>query len=557
MKKAKLVFMMMALLILGSQFVLVQAYSPDYLPGGKNYLSADNFEEAGEYLMTIEPFAVKPYTDYCLTIPRGYYDNGGDVVKIDYYNGVTLVNTVTTDVFNTFNGIFSYDYYSTTFKTPANCNYISLSFRSGQFVLTPESIAQMQLEEGTVSTVGPINPELYVQGTLVDMNGPVFAGNCVVISNVDDPFTLAEIRSGITAIDSISGDVTAGISVILDEYTGNEQTLGEYTLVFQVMDAAANITDFECTVKVVDIAAPVISGPGTVIVPFPQTKTIAELQALLSASDNYDGSLSAALVMTQNEYTANAALTGTYTVAFSVEDASGNTGTYTLTINVVDDQAPVFTGITEMTIGYDVNLPISEIQESLSVLDGYDGDLTGSIYVKTNGLTDHEHEIGEYVIVFSVTDSSGNQSDKTVLIKIVDTIGPVIYYDTSIIKVYDTTVLVLADFTSLLKKSGELDPNSSYIVTVEYDSYSKFATTPGVYHLKLGFEDQNGKFTSKDLQIVVSDREADYIEQLPIIPLEAIPSFWQKFQTWIIGGSVTLLAIASNMIWFFTRKKRL
>jgi hypothetical protein len=465
--------------------------------------------------------------------------------------------TQTTAVKDVFTTVSSNDYYYFTFKTPANCNYLSLSFRNGQEVLLPSSIANMQLEEGTSSTVGPINPEPYVQGTLIDMNGPVFSGNCVVISNVDDPFTLAEIRSGITAVDSISGDVTAGISVISDEYTGNEHLLGEYAIVFQVMDAAANITDFECTVKVVDIASPIISGPENVIVPFPQTKTIVELQALLSASDNFDGSLNADLVMTENGYTANAALIGTYEVSFSVEDSSGNVGTYTLTVTVVDDQAPVFTGITEMIIGYDVALSISEIQGSLTVLDGYDGDLTGSIFVKTNGFSGHEHEIGEYMMVFSVEDSSGNQSDKTVMIKIVDTIGPIIYYDTSIIKVYNTTVLALTDFTNLLKKSGELDPNSSYSVTIRYDSYSKFATTPGVYHLKLSFEDQNGKSSNKDLRIIVSDQEADYIEQLPIIPIETEPSFFQKFQTWIIGGSAVLLTIGSNLIWLLTRKKRL
>lgn len=556
MKKIKLVLMMTVLSILGFHFVSVQAYSPDYLPGGKNYLSANNFEVSGEYLSTIDPFAVKPYTDYCLTIPRGYYDDGGDVVSIGFYNGGTLLNTVTTDVFTTFHAIFSYNYYTTTFKTPANCNYLSLSFRSGRYVMIPTSIGDMQLEEGTTSTVGPVPPELYVQGSLIDLNGPVFSGDCVIISNVDDPFTQTEIRSGISAFDSVSGDVTAGISVILDEYTGNEETLGEYSIVFQAMDTAANITNFECTVRVVDVAAPIISGPDTVVVPFPQTKTITELQALLSASDNYDGALNANLEMTADGYTANAAVTGTYAVAFSVEDSSGNTGTYTLKVSVVDDQAPVFAGITEMTIGYDIVLSTADIQESLSVLDGYDGDLTDSIFVKTNGLTGHEHEIGEYMIIFSVTDSTGNQSDKTVLIKIVDTIGPVIYYDTSIIKVYDTTVLVLADFTSLLKKSGELDPNSSYIVTVQYDSYSKYATTPGVYHLKLNFEDQNGTSTVKDLRIVVSDQEADYIEQLPVIPIDPEPSFWQKFQTWIIGGSITLLAIGSNLIWFLTRKKR-
>lgn len=542
---------------MGTQAFLVKAYSPDYLPAGKNYLSKDNFVNEGEYLVTIDPFAVKPYTDYCLTVTRDYYESGGDEVILGFYQGGTLLETVNVDIKMDFSMVGNYFYYSYTFKTPANGNYLSLSFQNGQEWLTWESIAMMQLEEGTVSTVGALPAEPYVQGTLVDTNGPVFSGNCVVISDVDKPFTLPEIQAGITAIDSISGDVTDEIEIVTDEYTGNEDTLGEYSIVFRAADTAGNTTGFECTVKVVDVTEPVISGPVTKVVPWPQTYTADQIKALLSASDNYDLPASLVIEMTEDQYSASASRIGEYTMSFSVEDSSGNIGTYSLIIQVVDEEAPVFTGITEMVIGYNVNMTAGEIQESLEATDGYDGDLTGSIFIKEDWYLGHQHEIGEYLLIFSVVDSSGNQTDKTIVVKVVDTIGPVIYYDTSIIKVYDSTVLTLSDFSTLLKRSGELDADTEYSVSVLYDSYSKFASMPGVYQMKLDFKDQRGNTVTKNFRIVVSEDTIEYLDQLPGITGNDDQTFFKKYQTWIIGGGMTLLAIASNLVWLFSRKKRI
>lgn len=557
MKKIKAIVVVFLMAMMGTQTFLVKAYSPDYLPAGKNYLSEDNFETAGEYLTTIDPFVVKPYTDYCLTVTRDYYDNGGDEISIGFYQNGSLIKTVMVDVKMEFSSIAGYNLYSYTFKTPASGNYLSLSFRNGQEVLTPNSILTMQLEEGTVSTVGQVPAELYVQGTLVDTNGPVFSGSCVVISSVDQPFSLAEIKAGITAIDSISGDVTDDIVTMTDEYTGHESQLGEYSILFQVADTVGNTTDFECTVKVVDVTDPVISGPVTKVVPWPQTLTAEDIKGLLSASDNYDLPSSLVIQMTEDLYTASSSKVGTYSMSFSVEDSSGNIGTYSLVIEVVDQESPVFTGITEMVLGYDLNMTASEIMESLEATDGYDGDLTDSIFIKDDQYATHEHEIGEYLIIFSVIDSSGNQTDKTVAVKVVDTIGPVIYYDTSVIKVYDSAVLGLEDFSSLLKRSGELDPETEYTVSVLYDSYSKFASIPGIYQMKLGFKDGRGNVITKNLRIVVSAENKEYLDRLPGIIDGNNQTFFQKYQTWIVGGGITLLAIASNLCWFFFRKKRI
>jgi hypothetical protein len=228
-----------------------------------------------------------------------------------------------------------------------------------------------------------------------------------------------------------------------------------------------------------------------------------------------------------------------------------------MTVSVIDQAAPVFSGISEVTLGYDQTMTVAQIQASLTAFDDYDEDVTGMITVQSDGFTTHCHQIGEYVVVFVVEDSSGNSTEKTVFIQVVDEIGPIIYFDTSIVKVYDTTVLSLTDFTTLLKQAGELDESLDYSVTVAYDSYSDHATIPGVYHLTLEFKSPGGEILTKAFQIIVKDRAEDYIGALPKTPMEAIQNFLFENQTWVVGGFFLTLAILTNLIWFFKRRKGL
>ncbi len=553
MKKTITVLLAMAFLGAGLVLPEVRAYSPHYLPGGKNYLCVDNFQYASGVLSTIAPFLVKPYTDYALTIPRYYSENAeGSNVRIQFWDDDEEMEFLDYDASLDFSSVFGVYYFYVTFKTPAGINYLSLSFEDGREPLSLADVADMMLEEGTSSTAAS-GIEAYVPGTITDVNGPYFAGNPIVISNVDDPVTTAEIAGAITAHDDVEGDVTDSIEIITDGYSGNGGTLGNYAILFEASDSLGNTTEFSVTVKVVDVTDPMITGPGSISVPHPQVKTVAELKSLLSASDNYDSAASLEIQLVSDGYTANSAVIGEYDVVFAVADSSGNEFSYTLTVCVVDTALPVFSGISEVTVGYDRTLSVEGVRSSLSALDGYDGDLTASILLESDGYTTHAHEVGEYILVFSVTDAHGNTQQKSVIVQVVDQIGPIVYFDASTIRIYDSAVLALTDFTTLLIRAGELDGETAYAVDIRFDSYTANATTPGTYHLSLNFTDPEGKVLMKTFQILVKESGNGNPDLLPGV--DKMSSWLDKNASWLVGTAFLTAIAASWLVVFFLKRK--
>lgn len=551
----KTIAVLLALAFLGAGIVLpkVRAYSPDYLPGGKNYLCVDNFQYASGILSTIDPFLIKPYTDYALTIPRDYAENAeGSTVRVEFWDDGECVSFLEYDAGLDFTSVFGVYYYFVTFRTPAGTSFLSLSFEDGREPLSTAIVADMMLEEGTTSTAA-LGIEAYVPGTITDVNGPYFEGNPVVISEVDDPVTLSEISSAITAYDDVEGDVTESIEIVSDGYSGNGDTLGNYVILFEVSDSLGNTTEFSVTVKVVDITDPMITGPGSLTVPHPQVKTIEELKALLSVSDNYDAAGSLEIQLVSDGYSAHSAVVGEYDVVFSVEDSSGNEYSYTLTISVVDTALPVISGTSEVTVGYDQTLSVEGVRASLTALDGYDGDLTASILLESDGYTSHAHEVGEYILVFSVTDANGNTAQKSVIIQVVDQIGPIVYFDASIVRIYNSAVLSLTDFTTLLIRSGELDGETAYAVDVRFDSYSANATIPGTYHLSLNFTDPEGKVVMKTFQILVKESGHGNPDLLP--GADQPHSWLDQNASWLVGTAF-LAAIGASWLAVFLLKRK-
>jgi len=415
------------------------------------------------------------------------------------------------------------------FTTSAATNYLDVYIFDPTNAFDLHTADLFQLEEGTAFT----GFEDYIPGNLADVNGPYFEGSGVVISNVDDPITSAEIRAGLVAVDAIDGDVSADIVELANGYTGNEDTLGEYVISYSVSDQANNVTTFDITVKVVDVTAPMFGGETLFVAPYPVVLSIQTIRSQLTASDNCDGDLSSEIVLKADGYSAHAAVIGAYDVTFTVTDASGNATDWTVTVQVVDETDPIFSGPALYNIGYDVNLTVSDIKAALSVMDDYDLNLTSSVSVKSDGYSAHLRQIGAYAVVFEVVDSSGNATQYSVIVNVLDGIGPIVYIDASIVRVYNSEVLTLEDFTTLLVRAGELKAASEYRVTVRFDSYSGHADEPGVYHLALEIEDPDGSV----------------IVKYDIVHIEDIV-------TWITGGVCAALLVATNIIWWFKVKKR-
>ena len=139
---------------------------------------------------------------------------------------------------------------------------------------------------------------------------------------------------GATAADDVDGDISG--SVVIDTSAVDTANAGDYTVTYNVMDAAGNAaTEVTRTVTVQDpdSVAPVITLSGA----NPQTITTGNAYAELgaTAADDVDGDISGSIVIDASAV--NTAVAGSYTVTYNVMDAAGNAATeVTRTVNVQD-----------------------------------------------------------------------------------------------------------------------------------------------------------------------------------------------------------------------------
>lgn len=529
--------------------VKVEAYSPHYLPGGKNYISSDNIIEVNEMISTIDSFMVKPYTEYTFSVDNSFYEGTPFEGSICLYDNDQFIIEYAFDNYMMEN-YPDFNVWSYTFMTPANANYLSFEFRDNDNYEPGTELIGVQLEEGSM----PSDYEPYIAGSIIDTSSPYFVGSGTIISYFDQPITIPEVQSSLTAYDDIDGDLTDNINLIQDGYSENMTSLGSYDLIFEVSDNSNNKTQLTVKVEVIDVLAPVFSDIGVINAVYPNVYSVEEIKGMLTASDNYDGDISSNITLVDDRYSEFSSQTGLYEIEFSVTDGSGNITNYIQTIEVVDEEGPIISGNDNISVGYDQELSMANIKYGLSVVDNYDLSSTIELVLELNNYSDNCHTLGTYLVQFSATDSSGNKTIKDITINVVDEIGPVVYLNSSIIQVYSDTVLSLPDFAKLLVNTNELSNEQDYFIKIKYDSYSKNSFNPGTYHLYLDFEDGYGKVLSKEFQINVLERDYDYLyiqDDVDISPEKGINS-----EKWFVIGGVAISTLLSSGIIVFQLLKR-
>jgi hypothetical protein len=96
-------------------------------------------------------------------------------------------------------------------------------------------------------------------------------------------------------------------------------------------------------------------------------------------------------------------------------------------VAAVPDFAPVINGYTGVLLSQQNNpITLDYIKGLLTASDTADGDLTSSIVVTSDAYTPNKSTIGEHSIVFTVEDSASNSTSITVVVKVVDTVKPII-----------------------------------------------------------------------------------------------------------------------------------
>ncbi|MEJ7225988.1 putative Ig domain-containing protein, partial [Staphylococcus caprae] len=122
---------------------------------------------------------------------------------------------------------------------------------------------------------------------------------------------------------------------------------------------------------------------------------------------------------------------GSYPIVVTTTDAEGNETTTNFTIKVVDTTKPTVTSIGNQT--KEVNTPIDPIK--IEAKDNSGQDVTNkvsglpsgvSFNSATNTISGTPTKVGSYPITVTTRDESGNETTTNFMIKVVDTINPVV-----------------------------------------------------------------------------------------------------------------------------------
>lgn len=178
------------------------------------------------------------------------------------------------------------------------------------------------------------------QVEVIDDVAPIINGPTTLTKPAASILTLAEIKSQLSATDAKDGNLTSSITVVEDNYTGNGNKVGNYTITFRVADSKGNETTHVVTVTVIDNIPPIWyiqDGVSIKIVP-PATITRQQIIDILVATGQLNITSTMEINFTHDTYTGNENTPGVYMMTLAYKDTSGNEGVHTLSVTVLEDE---------------------------------------------------------------------------------------------------------------------------------------------------------------------------------------------------------------------------
>ena len=235
---------------------------------------------------------------------------------------------------------------------------------------------------------------------------------------------------GATATDNIDGNITS--SIVIDASNVDVNTVGDYTVTYNVADAATNnATQVTRTVTITaDVIAPVITLVGDNSITIEAGFTYIDLGA--TASDNIDGDITNSIIVAGD--TVDSEIVDTYIITYNVSDIAGNVAEEVTRIIIVEDTAaPIISGLASYTVLENIeNLVVGFFSSDSETIWSISGDDAALFSVNQQGeisfkeSPDYETPLdnnqgNDYLIKIIATDLNENISELEVTINVLDT----------------------------------------------------------------------------------------------------------------------------------------
>ena len=257
-----------------------------------------------------------------------------------------------------------------------------------------------------------------VTWTAVDTSGNISTGTqlvTIVDTTIPEIVAPSDVTVEATGISSTVVEIgEATIYDIIQVYTITSDSpdtfpLGETVITWTATDSSGNSATATQTVTVVDTTAPGITVPNNIEVEATSVDNIVEI-----GNPVYDDLVEIISVTSDSPDTFPL---GETVITWTATDSSGNSATATQTVTVVDTTAP---GI---TVPDSITIEASGAEGNLADIGLGSGSDTVEIISVTSDSPD-TFPLGETVITWTATDSSGNSATATQTVTVVDTTAP-------------------------------------------------------------------------------------------------------------------------------------
>ncbi|MBC1573194.1 DUF5011 domain-containing protein [Listeria booriae] len=296
--------------------------------------------------------------------------------------------------------------------------------------------------------------------------------------------------AGVTASDTEDGNVTDKVTVTANDV--DTSAVGTYHVTYSVADSDGNTTTKTITVTVTSNDAPVITASDKTL----KKGASFDPMAGVTASDTEDGNVTDKVSVTANDVDTSAV--GTYHVTYSVTDSDGNTTTKTITVTVTSNDAPVIVA-SDQTIKKGKAF---DVMAGVSASDLEDGDVTGGITVTANDVD--TNTVGTYHVTYSVTDSDGNTTTKTITVTITSNDAPTFTTSDVYLKVGDK-FNPYAGITASDTEDGDLTDR------IDIESSDVDMTQAGTYAVEYSVTDSDNNTTKITRHVYVRTNDKPVI----------------------------------------------
>lgn len=391
-----------------------------------------------------------------------------------------------------------------------------------------------------------------------DWTAPVIGGTVNLSVNVDNQPSLEEILSHVKAIDETDGEVP--ITVTSSTYTPGEMKVGQCLIHLSAVDAAGNTGTGVITIHRFDSTSPSIDGQDSYILNYDHDITLQKVLNNLTTSDNVDENLP--LEVVSDTFSGNEHTLGNYQVVVRTKDLSNNySANKTVNLAVKNQGNSVITAPKEITVTISSPLTLEALKERISVVDGYDGEVTNYTIEGFDEYTRTERSVGINTITISYTNSGGNTATATIQIKKVDDKAPGIYFDSGyFVMLAPGETFTMDQFKEQAAKVLKINVEDIIDIQGEYDT-----STEGSYVMTLSLADDS----TQEFTILVGDTNKapsftfkDIFSKIYwIVTWEYCVANFLHFNSWnwmnwtlaVIAGLV-VLAIIGGVI--FQKKKK-